>query len=284
MIATIASFFGVIIRFIYDIVNNNYLIALLIFSFITKLILFPLTIMQIKSTNKLQSIAPKDAQIREKYKNDKQKQNEELTKLYSENKINPLGGCLPLIIQIPIILGMFYIVRQPLTYITRTPVEEIKSYTATYLNKEKTEVTENEMKAYEIQVAESNNLIDMNVAFGINLGDIPSNVFSKDESKKAHPIALLIPILTIILSYVQSRVLQKTSNMTEEQKQMQKTNNLMLPIMSGIIAYTMPLALGVYWLFGNILQIIQQLIISKITKPKGEVLKLNKGGAINEKK
>ena len=72
--------------------------------------------------------------------------------------------------------------------------------------------------------------------------------------------------------------------MTEEQKQMQKTNNLMLPIMSGIIAYTMPLALGVYWLFGNILQIIQQLIISKITKPKGEVLKLNKGGAINEKK
>lgn len=75
----------------------------------------------------------------------------------------------------------------------------------------------------------------------------------------------------------------KTSNMTDEQKEMQKTNNLMLPIMSGIIAYTMPLALGVYWLFGNILQIIQQLIISKITKPKGEVLKLNKGGAINEK-
>ncbi len=53
--------------------------------------------------------------------------------------------------------------------------------------------------------------------------------------------------------------------------------------MSGIIAYTMPLALGVYWLFGNIIQIIQQLVISKMTNKKKELLELNKGGAINEK-
>ena len=154
MIEAIASFFGIIIRFIYELVNNNYLISILLFTFLTKLILLPLTLMQIKSTEKIQEITPKDAEIREKYKNDKQKQAEELSKLYSENKINPMGGCLPLLIQLPIILAMFYIVKQPLTYITQTPAEDIKNYTATYLNKSVEEVSENEIKAYEIQIAE----------------------------------------------------------------------------------------------------------------------------------
>mgnify|MGYP004508904459 CR=1 FL=1 len=283
MIAAIASFFGVIIRFIYELVNNNYFLSILIFTFLTKLILFPLTLMQIKSTEKMQDIAPKDAQIREKYKNDKQKQAEELSKLYSENKISPMGGCLPLIIQIPIVLAMFYIVKQPLTYITRTPADQIKSYTATYLNKEVDSVTENEMKAYEIQVAKENDLIDMDVAFGINLGDIPSNIFNKDVAKRSNKISLLIPIITVVLSFIQSKLTQKNTNMTDEQKEMQKTNNLTLPLMSGIIAYTMPLALGVYWLFGNILQIFTQLIISKITSKHKKLLELNKGGVVNEK-
>lgn len=283
MINAIASFFGIIIRFIYDIVNNNYLISILIFTFLTKLILLPLTLMQIKSTKKLQEITPKDNEIREKYKNDKQKQAEELSKLYSENKINPMGGCLPLLIQLPIILAMFYIVKQPLTYITQTPAEEIKNYTAAYLNKDVSEVSENELKAYEIQVAEKNQLIDMEVGFGINLGDTPSNVFSKEESNKSHPISLLIPILTVIFSILQTKIMQKTSNMTDEQKEMQKSTNLTLPLMSGIIAYTMPLALGVYWLFGNILQIIQQLVINKITNKNSKILELNKGGVVNEK-
>lgn len=283
MIEAIASFFGIIIRFIYELVNNNYLISILLFTFLTKLILLPLTLMQIKSTEKIQEITPKDAEIREKYKNDKQKQAEELSKLYSENKINPMGGCLPLLIQLPIILAMFYIVKQPLTYITQTSAEDIKNYTATYLNKSVEEVSENEVKAYEIQIAEKNNLIDMEVGFGINLGDTPSNVFSKDEANKAHPISLLIPVLTVVFSILQTKIMQKNSNMTDEQKEMQKSSNMMLPIMSGIIAYTMPLALGVYWLFGNVLQIIQQFVISKVTKRKKKVLELNKGGVINEK-
>lgn len=283
MIEAIASFFGIIIRFIYELVNNNYLISILLFTFLTKLILLPLTLMQIKSTEKIQEITPKDAEIREKYKNDKQKQAEELSKLYSENKINPMGGCLPLLIQLPIILAMFYIVKQPLTYITQTPAEDIKNYTAIYLNKSVEEVSENEIKAYEIQIAEKNNLIDMEVGFGINLGDTPSNVFSKDEANKAHPISLLIPVLTVVFSILQTKIMQKNSNMTDEQKEMQKSSNMMLPIMSGIIAYTMPLALGVYWLFGNVLQIIQQFVISKVTKRKKKVLELNKGGVINEK-
>lgn len=278
MIAGIASIFGLVIRFIYELVNNNYFISILLFTILTKVILLPLYLMQMKSTEKLNKIAPKDAAIREKYKNDKEKQAEQLSKLYSENKINPLGGCLPLLIQLPIILGMFYIVKQPLTYIVQTPKDEIRIYTQEYLNKE--EVSDSEIQANELTIAKENNLIDMEVVKGINLGDVPSNVFSKDEAKKANPLSLLIPILTIAFQFLQTRIMQKGSSMSEEQMQMQKSMNFMMPLLSGFIAYTMPLALGIYWLFGNILQIIQQLVINKIIKKDKEKnnLTLDKGG------
>ena len=278
MIAAIASFFGMIIRLIYHLVNSNYFLSIILFTLLTKLILFPLSWMQIKSTEKIQDIQPKVQKITDKYKNDKQKQAEELAKLYSENKINPMGGCLPLLIQLPIIIAMFAIVRQPLTYITQTPAEEIKAYTQEYLQKE--DVTENEIKSNELLIAKEKKLIDMDVAFGINMGDVPANAMSKDEDKKSNPISLLIPILTVIFSMVQIKITKKTSQMTEEQQEMQKSMNLTMPLMSGIIAYSMPLALGIYWLFGNVLQILQQFIISFVIKRDKEkqILTLDKGG------
>lgn len=227
----------------------------------------------------MNKMAEEQKKIQDKYKNDKEKQTEELMKLYKENKVNPLSGCLPMLIQIPIILAMFYIVRQPLTYITQTPKEEIKTYTQQILNKE--EVLDKEMQANELTIAKEKNLIDMQIMPGINLGDIPSNVFSKDENKKASPFSLIIPILTIAFSFLQNKLTQKNSNQTPEQLEMQKTSNLMMPLLSGFISYTMPLALGVYWLFGNILQIIQQMIINKIVKKdKEKILALEKGGKL----
>ena len=278
MIAAIASFFGIIIRLIYNLVNNNYFLSIILFTLLTKIILFPLSWMQRKTKEKIKKRQPKVQKITDKYKNDKQKQAEELSKLYSENKINPMGGCLPLLIQLPIILAMFAIVRQPLTYITQTPAEEIKSYTQEYLQKE--DVSQTEINTNELIIAKEKNLIDMDVAFGINMGDVPSNIFSKDESKKPNPVSLLIPILTVVFSFVQTKITQKNSSMTEEQIEMQKSMNFTMPLISGIIVFSMPLALGVYWLFGNILQILQQLFISNKIKrdAEKETLALDKGG------
>lgn len=276
MIAAIASFFGMIIQFIYGIVNHNYLVSILLFTILTKLILFPLYLKQIKSTEEMAKIGPLDKKIREKYKNDKEKLNEELMKLYSEHKISPLGGCLPTLIQLPIILGMFYIVKQPLTYVINMPKDQIVTYTQEYLQKE--EVSDKEIQANEILIAKDKNLIDLEVFKGFNLGDVPANVFSKDEAKKASPLSLSIPILSLVFSIISNKLMQKSSTMTDEQREMQKSMNLMMPLLSASIAYSMPLALGVYWLFGNILQIIQQLITNKIIKRDTEKLALNKGG------
>lgn len=279
MIQAIASVLGYIIRFFYDLVGQNYFITILLFTLFTKVVLFPLAWIQIKSMEKMNKMSVKQKEIQDKYKNDKEKQTQELMNLYKENKVNPLSGCLPLIIQIPIILAMFYIVKQPLTYIVQTPQEEIKTYTQQLLNKE--DVSEKEMQANELLIAKEHNLINMQVIPGINLGDVPSNVFSKDENKKASPISLAIPILTFIVSFLLNKYSQKNTQQTPEQAEMQKTTNLMMPLMSAFFSYAMPLALGVYWLFGSMLQFVQQFIINKIVKKdKEKILALEKGGKI----
>lgn len=279
MIQAIASVLGYIIRFFYDLVGQNYFITILLFTLFTKVVLFPLAWIQIKSMEKMNKMSVKQKEIQDKYKNDKEKQTQELMNLYKENKVNPLSGCLPLIIQIPIIFAMFYIVKQPLTYIVQTPQEEIKTYTQQLLNKE--DVNEKEMQANELLIAKEHNLINMQVIPGINLGDVPSNVFSKDENKKASPVSLAIPILTFIVSFLLNKYSQKNTQQTPEQAEMQKTTNLMMPLMSAFFSYAMPLALGVYWLFGSMLQFVQQFIINKIVKKdKEKILALEKGGKI----
>ena len=283
MVNLIASFFGMIIRLIYNLVNHNYFISILIFTLFTKLVLLPLYLKQMKSTEEMKKIAPLEKKIQEKYKNDKQKQAEELTKLMSEHKINPLVGCLPLLIQIPIIFAMFAIVRQPLTYILNMSQEQIKTYAVeVYSEVGEENIDEKFIKNNEINIAKEKDLLDMQVCKGFNLGEVPANVFSKDETKKASPVALVIPIFTFILSIISNKLLQRnTADMqavSEEQEQMQKSMNMMMPLLSASIAYSMPLALGVYWLFGNILQIIQQMVISRIMKKDEEKLALKEGG------
>jgi len=285
MIEMIANVFGAVIRVIYNLTQDNYALSIILFTILTKTLLFPLSLKQMKSTKEMQKVKPKYDEIVKKYKNDKTKQGEEITKLYSEHKINPLGGCLPILIQLPLILGMFYIVRQPLTYVIQTPKDQIEIFTKQLLNKDK--VSSAEMSNSEIQIANNNKLIDMNF-IGLNLGDIPSNVFSKDATKKTNPISILIPILSVLFSIYQIKQMQKSNEMTEEQKDMQKSMNLMMPLLSGFIAFTMPLALGIYWLIGSVCQIAQQYFINKLMEEQKKddvsfLLDSDKGGKSNEK-
>lgn len=269
MINFLAGIFGALIRFIYDIVGQNYGLSIIIFTILTKVLLFPMTYKQSKTMDEMNKLAPLEKEIREKYKGNKEKMSEELMKVYEKHKINPMGGCLPLLIQIPIIFAMFYIVRQPLTYIVQVPAEKLQDYTQEYLGKE--EVSENEIKANEIQIANKYDLIDMNL-LGINFGDVPSNVFSKNAEEKASYFSLIVPILSLVFSIFQTKQSQKNTKMTDEQMEQQKTMNLMMPILSAYISYIMPLALGIYWLLGNVLQIITQWIVNMILKNKKVML------------
>lgn len=104
-----------VITFLYGLTNMlgvpSYGLAIVIMTIIVKLILYPLTKKQIESTKAMMSIQPKMKEIQEKYKDDKQRLNMELANLYKNEGVNPLAGCLPLLVQMPIMIGIFYGIR-----------------------------------------------------------------------------------------------------------------------------------------------------------------------------
>lgn len=112
----LAGPFGALLKFIFDIVGN-YGLSIIIFAIVVKLFLVPLTIKQTKSMEQMSELQPKIKEIQEKYKNDKEKINIKTMELYKEHKINPFGGCLPMLIQLPVIFGMFTALRNPGMYV-----------------------------------------------------------------------------------------------------------------------------------------------------------------------
>ena len=90
---------------------ESYGAAIIIFTIIIKVLMFPITMKQIKSTKAMQDIQPKMKALQEKYKNDKDRLQQEMLKLYKDTGFNPLAGCLPLVAQMPILIGVFYALR-----------------------------------------------------------------------------------------------------------------------------------------------------------------------------
>ena len=112
----IAKPLGILLNFLYHTIGN-YGISIIVFTLLIKLVLLPLMLQQTKSTKQMADMQPKLKEIQEKYKNDKEKLSQKQLELYKEYNINPLGGCLPLLIQMPIIFGLFAVLREPTKYI-----------------------------------------------------------------------------------------------------------------------------------------------------------------------
>ena len=115
--ALIAKPIGLLLTFIYKLVGN-YGISLIILTFLVKLVLYPLYAKQIKSTAGMTEMSEKSREIQARYANDKEKMNEEMQKLYAESGFNPASGCLPMLIQFPIIMGLFALLRNPMKYMS----------------------------------------------------------------------------------------------------------------------------------------------------------------------
>ncbi len=114
MIDSIAGFFNTALSYIYmNISGHNYAVAILILTLLVKIVTLPLNNQQIQSAKRMQAIQPEIKRVQEKYKNDKEKQNKAVMELLQENKVNPMAGCLPLIIQFPILIGIFRLLSNP---------------------------------------------------------------------------------------------------------------------------------------------------------------------------
>lgn len=273
MLNFFANMFGVILNFFYE--NfQNYGIAIIVFSVCIKLILFPISIRQQKTMKKSAKVQAKMKELQEKYSNNPEKLNQEAMELYKSEKVSPLSGCFSSIIQIILLLSVFYLVRSPLTFMRKVDSEVINEY--------KTQIEQEESKtAYpEISIIQKYGNEDERVhinmdLLGIDLSSIPS-------SNLANVKALIIPALYVVTTAISMMLTSKMqANMMkdkekkaetdgEEKKdemdavlQANKSMNWLMPIMSVSIATVAPLGLALYWLTNNILMIIERLILNK---------------------
>lgn len=281
---------GQFLYFVYNtIAFENYGIAVIIFTIVIKLVLLPLTVKQYRSTSKMQEIQPLIQDIQRRYKNDKEKMNQELMKLYQEHKYNPAGGCLPMLIQLPVILSLYWVINQPLKYLLRKSAEQIAalveyvtqaigktpgSYISeiqvvNYFNSHPSELSNvSEL----LQPAE---LINFNF-LGINLGLIPtfdtSRLFGAEMA--TYLPLLLIPILAVTTTFISTKLLTpKTSEGkgNDTAASTQSTMALIGPLMTLFFSFQLPAGVALYWIVSNVFQIFQQLYINKYVLRKKEV-------------
>ena len=112
LFSPIVNIMGSVLLYFHQNLGLQWWLAIVLLTIIIRTLLFPLTVRQVRSMRAMQELRPEMDQIRAKYKDNRQKQQEEQMKLFQENKVNPLGGCLPLLIQMPIIIGIFYVIRK----------------------------------------------------------------------------------------------------------------------------------------------------------------------------
>ena len=151
MFAAISNFFGYLLNFLYELVNNNFGYAIILFSILLRIILLPITIKQQKSMEKTNQIQGELKALQFKYKNNPEMLNKETMELYKREKISPFSGCLSAIVQIIIILSVFYLVSQPLTYMKKANDKnpELK----TVIDQYKSEIKDSNSKTRYIEIA-----------------------------------------------------------------------------------------------------------------------------------
>lgn len=280
-----------IIRPIYEF-TQNYGLAVILFTIVVKILMFPLGIKQQKTMSKTKLIQPELAKIQAKYKNDKEKLNQEMMKLYEKHDVNPMGGCLPLLIQFPIMIGLYRVIQQPITYILNSsPLEELKNAGAKGLEvitklAENARIDISGMTGIEeIYNAVAGRVSEIDIASGIgNLVDF--NFLGMDLSRTpsiSEPSLLwLIPIAATAMAFLSNFVTKKLNGtQNSDQEQMTKSMSLMMPLMTLFFTFTFQAGIGVYWFMSSALSILQMIILSKYYDKKLNpvtVVSSDKGG------
>ena len=300
---------GWVMWFFYQICNN-YALAIVLFTIVTKLIMIPTQIKTQKSTVAMQALQPKLDKLKKQYGKNQEKYNEEVMKLYAEENCNPMSSCLPMLIQFPILYGIFDVVYRPITHILRISSDVIDAAKEVLQN---TALVEGNRffsvrpEIYITQAIKDPNYVGLfsdpmfdelkskvlefnNTLFGVDLDLTPT--FHPEFWNSAAIILLLIPILSGVFqmaSSVYSQIRQKKMNPSAMQGP-QAGSMMMLtfgmPIFAVWIAYKYPAAIGFYWAASAFFSFISMIIINKIYTPEyvAELVEKDKKKKKNKKK
>lgn len=271
-----------------DFFVHNYGFSLVLFVIFTKVVLFPLAIKQQKSTARMASMSGKQKELQKKYGTDKQKLNEAMMKMYEEEGYNPMGGCLPMIVQMVLLFGIIDVIYKPLTHLLHVPKDIITAATTAV-----TAIADKASSTPQIDIIAkvqsgvpevltavtpewATKIGDFNMNFlGVNMGEIPTWT----------SVLVMIPIiscLTALLSTIISMRIQKKNG--QEMQGAMKYTMLFMPLMSLWIGFSMPAGAGIYWILSNVLMVAQQVLVQKLWPPEKVALMTDKSSEKTKEK
>lgn len=268
-----ANIFGYVLNFIYNFVGN-YGLALIIFTVLLKLTMLPMSIKQQKTLKKNTKIQAEVKVLQDKYANDPVRLNQEMMDLYKSENMSPFSGCLGSILQLIIILSIFFLVSRPLTFMLHVDSEVVDGYVKEIQEQRNEKASYQEIAVIREKGAEDERVrINMNF-LGLDLSQVPSQNYSDWK-------VFIIPVLYVITSIASMKLTTSMQNANKDKEEkpadkgdeeedtmaeMNKTMNYMMPFMSVSIALIAPLGLALYWFVNNLIMIVERLVINKVYK------------------
>ena len=287
--------FGYLIGFFYNL-TDNYILSLLFMTIAVKLVLLPSSIKQQKSMAKSQRLQPKIRRIKEKYANDQKKQQEAMNDLYAREGYGSMtGGCLPMLITLPVMMGVYYVNYKLLSYVLRIPSDVIASLTEKASALSNLGTYEKQPFRMELTVISHFNEIDKAGIpaeyvtkisefaekfkfLGMNLEETPQ--------AKVFNILWLIPILTGIASLAMalySYVRQRKTNPEMAKNPSMGCMTFMSPAMSIWFSFLFPASVGIYIIMSTLLSFVQMIILNHTHSPKKVLARLMVDETINHR-
>ncbi|MBQ8003578.1 MAG: YidC/Oxa1 family membrane protein insertase [Oscillospiraceae bacterium] len=273
--ALIVEPFGWLLKVCYNLVGN-YGVAIIIFTLLSKLVILPFQMKSKKSMMEMQKLQPKLRELEKKYKDDKARYALETQKLYKKEGVSMFGGCLPMLITLPIMLGLYSVVRQPLTYIFDITPEQITALADAF---RAAGATIKSTSGYMLQIDVSSLLSkypDIVAGIAPNLAELDFNFLGIDLSLipnfKYITILWIIPVLSGITAWLSNLLIRRGqgAQMTEQAAATNGMMNFMMPLMSVWIAFMVPASLGLYWIISNVLTAIQEPLLTAYYKNKAK--------------
>jgi YidC/Oxa1 family membrane protein insertase len=231
--------FETVLKFFHHTVGAPWGWAIVLLTVAMRLVMLPLTVKQFHSMQALQRLQPEMKQLQAKYKDDKQRQQQELMKFYKENNVNPLGSCLPMVLQLPVFISLYYMLRQSLRRDICPAV--LRHYTAVH-----------------------------HVSFAVAAGKQPcgnapgaSFLFINDLTNNAHGIVLIVLMVLYVGTQLASSLLMSTPTMDRTQRRIM----LFMPLIFVFFIFRFPAGLLVYWITTNTWTMGQQFVLRRRLVP-----------------
>ena len=266
----LAIILGPLVKLLYTFIGN-YAVTMIVATLLIKLAMFPLSLHQQKSTAKMSVFQPLMNEIQQKYKNDPQKQQEELLKLQQEHGFNPMAGCLPMLLTMLVLFGFLGVVYYPVQYIFGVPADAIQTACESLGIASANTAT---MQTALIQAIHNGAVIDPSVIsadivteiqnfntmfFGMDMCDIPGFNLT--------PIAVFpaVAAITMIVSYI---VTQKLSGMGGQMQGSMKVMMWVMNLMFVSFCFNAPVGFSLYYGVSNIFQMGQSFVMYRIYSPE----------------